>query len=206
MFVLVITGGLGAGKSTAARIFRERGAVVLDLDEVAARQLGKGSPLVRRIASEFGEDVLYADGSLDRPALARAAFASPQDAERLNAIVHPAVAREIGPALQELRLMPDQPDVVVVEVPLLAEAPVYRELADEVLAIVGPESVRISRAVARGMSEADARRRVACQATDAERAELADTVIVNDGDEAAFLEVLERYWHETIAPRVGGGW
>jgi len=204
MFVLVITGGLGAGKSTAAEFFRSRGATVIDLDDVAARVLEKGSPVLQRVAAEFGDDILLADGSLDRAALARVAFATPADAKRLNAIVHPAVAREVGPPLRELEMLPMRPEVVVLEVPLLAEAPVYRELADAVLAIVAPMEVRIARAVASGLDRADAVRRVSAQATDAERAALADVVIVNDADETHYHQALGRYWDEYVAAGSAG--
>lgn len=199
MHIIVLTGGLGAGKSTAAEYLRSRGALVLDLDVIASTLLEKGSPTLNAVAREFGEDeVLLADGSLDRSALARIAFSSLESTRRLNAIVHPAVAREVGPALREIRLMPDQPEVVVLEVPLLAEAPVFAEMADEVLAIVAPLELRVARAAGKGMSEADARRRIAVQATDAERAELADDVIVNDGGEEEFLAELARYWERTV--------
>lgn len=205
MYILALTGGLGSGKSTAAEYFRERGAVVLDLDEIASRILSKGSPALERVADEFGrDDVLLADGSIDRPALARIAFSSREAASRLNALVHPAVASEVGPALREIRLMPNQPDVVVLEVPLLVEAPVFAEMADEVLAIVAPEQLRIARATSRGMSESDARRRILSQATDAERADMADEVIANDGDEESFLRALSGFWDRHIAgPRTG---
>lgn len=199
MHIIVLTGGLGAGKSTAAEYFRGRGAVVLDLDAIAATLLDKGSATLEAVAREFGEDeVLLADGSLDRPALARLAFSSMESTRRLNTVVHPAVAREVGPALREIRLMPNQPEVVVLEVPLLAEAPVFAEMADQVLAIVAPEELRVARAMRKGLSETDARRRIAVQATDAERAELADDVIVNDGDEESFLAELARYWERTV--------
>lgn len=199
MHIIVLTGGLGAGKSTAAEYLRSRGALVLDLDVIASTLLEKGSPTLDAVAREFGEDeVLLADGSLDRSALARIAFSSLESTRRLNAIVHPAVAREVGPALREIRLMPDQPEVVVLEVPLLAEAPVFAEMADEVLAIVAPLELRVARAAGKRMSEADARRRIAVQATDAERAELADDVIVNDGGEEEFLAELARYWERTV--------
>lgn len=203
MFVIVVTGGLGAGKSTACEYFRSRGATVVGLDEVAARVLAKGSPTLGMVAKHFGDDVLYADGSLDRAALAREAFSSVEATAALNDIVHPAVAREVGPALAEIRMMPHQPDVVVLEVPLLAEAPVFAELADEVVAIVAPEHLRVERAVARGMSDVDARRRIRVQATDAERAEMADVVIANDRDEDAFLERLAQYWEERVAKHGG---
>lgn len=199
MFVLVITGGLGAGKSTAAEFFRARGATVIDLDDVAARALVPGAGVLDALSQEFGPGVIALDGSLDRTALARAAFASRESGERLNEIVHPVVAREVGPAIQEIRLLPNQPSVVVLEVPLLAEAPLYAELGDAVLAISAPVESRVQRAVARGMDEADARQRIACQATDAEREALATAVVVNDGEEGAFLGKLERFWDERVA-------
>lgn len=202
MRVVVITGGIGAGKSTAAEFLRTRGAVVIDADRIAEQLMSKGSPLLARVAAEFGPDVLLADGSLDRASLARSAFASKQRTADLNAIVHPAVAREIGPAIADLRLLPDPPTVVVLEVPLLAEAPVFAELADVVLAIVAPQETRIGRAIAKGLTEADARRRLGVQATDAERAALADVVLVNDADKERFLGELERFWIERVA--VGG--
>jgi dephospho-CoA kinase len=203
MRVAVITGGLGAGKSTAAEFFRSKGAIVIDADRVAEQLMYRGSPLLERVAAEFGPDVLLADGSLDRTALAREAFVSPERTRRLDEIVHPAVAREIGPSIADLRLLPDPPSVVVLEIPLLAEAPVFAELADVVLAIVAPQETRITRAVAAGRPEADARRRLAVQASDAERAALADAVIVNDADEERFLGELGRFWDEWLA--VGGG-
>lgn len=193
MFVVVITGGLGAGKSTAADFFRRHGAVVLDLDDIAKHTMENGSPVLQRVADEFGPDVLLADGSLDKAALAREAFRSSERVTALNAIVHPAVAREVGPALSDLRLMQQPPQVVVIEVPLLAEAPIYAELADAVLAVVAPESTRVSRAVARGMSESDAKRRIALQASDAERAALADRVVINDGDREALDRQLDDF-------------
>lgn len=199
MHVVVLTGGLGAGKSTAAAWFAERGATVLDLDEVAKALLGPGSALLDRVAAEFGPSVRAADGSLDRAVLAEAAFATPEATARLDAIVHPAVAAEVGSALAELRLQPHQPEVVVLEVPLLAEAPVFAELADAVLAIEAPAESRVERAGARGMDAADARARIAAQASDTERAELADAVIVNDGSAEAFRSALEGFWAEHVA-------
>jgi dephospho-CoA kinase len=205
MRVVVVTGGIGAGKSTAAAFMREKGAVAIDADRIAEHVLRKDSPTLQRVAEEFGPDVLLADGSLDRAALAGAAFGSPERTRVLNEIVHPAVAREIGPAIADLRLLPDPPQVVVIEVPLLAEAPVFAELADVVLAIVAPEETRITRAVDLGFDEADARNRLARQASDAERAELADVVIVNDGDLEKFRDELERFWEESVAVRGGHG-
>ena len=113
--------------------------------------------------------------------------------------MHPAVAREVGPAIANMRLLPDPPLVVVLEVPLLAEAPVFAELADVVLAIAAPEEVRVARAISERLSESEVRRRLAVQAGDVERAELADVVITNDGSKEEFLAALERFWHERLA-------
>lgn len=203
MQVIVLTGGLGAGKSTAAEFFRRRGAVTLDLDDISARLLSPGTPLLARVAEEFGEDdVLLADGRLDRRALARNAFATPEATQRLNAIVHPAVVREIGPSIADMRLLQEPPPLIVLEVPLLAEASVFAELADIVIAIVGPESMRAARAVERGMAPDDVARRMRSQATDAERAQLADVLIVNDGPLEQLTSALERFWEEYV---VDGG-
>lgn len=203
MRIITLTGGLGSGKSTAAEYLRAKGAAVVDTDVVGRTLLSTGSDLLARVAAEFGEDdVLLADGSLDRPALARKAFASDASTRALDAIVHPAVAREVGVALEQLRLLAEPPIAVVLEVPLLVEAPVFAELADVVVALVAPESMRIGRAVAVGMDETDAVRRVRRQATDAERAELADIVIVNDGSVERLYATLDDVWNEHIA--VGG--
>lgn len=203
MFVIVLTGGLGAGKSTAAEFFRSRGASVISLDDVAHHALTPGTPTFERVVAEFGQGVLAVDGSIDRKALADAAFETSQGVARLNSIVHPEVAREVGTSLMELRLMPEhRPEVVVLEVPLLAEAPVFAELADEVVAVAAAESQRLERAVDCGMSLEDATRRIAYQASDAERASMADVVIRNDGDLDRFRSALDAYWEEHV---VGGG-
>jgi dephospho-CoA kinase len=204
MQVIVVTGGLGSGKSTAAEFFRSRGAVTLDLDEVAANLLAPESALLGRVSSQFGgDDVLLADGRLDRPALARAAFASPESARKLNGLVHPAVAREVAVALEQLRLMPEPPMAVVLEVPLLAEAPVLAEVADVVLAVVAPEGLRVGRAGERGFTQDEARRRIGLQASDAQRAELADVVIINDRSVEEYRSALADFWEAHVA--LGGG-
>lgn len=198
MFTLVVTGGLGAGKSTAARYFASRGAVVFDLDEIAHRLLEPGSAVHDRVVAEFGEGVLGGDGRIDRGKLASIAFADRGSAARLNAIMHPAVFREIGPGLTQMGLLPYPPAVVVLEVPMLVESPDFEEFADLTLAIVSPEETRVARAVAAGMSEADARARVSCQASDEERIRMADHVVINASDEGTFLAELERFWDGVV--------
>lgn len=202
MYVLAVTGGIGAGKSTAARFFAERGAVVIDADDLAKGLLKPGSPLVEPLAAAFGEGVRGTDGGIEPAALAEAAFATPETAARLNAIVHPAVYTALAGALDALAVQAKPPRLVVVDVPLLYEAPRFLDLFDAVLAISASEEARLERAVARGMSAADAERRMACQASDAERRSIADYVIENDEDEAAFRRALEEFFDREIAPRL----
>lgn len=200
MYVIAVTGGLGSGKSVACEYFRSRGATVISLDDVAHQMLAAGTPVYAAVVEQFGSAVLDPDGRVDRRALAHSAFADEDGTERLNAIMHPVILREISEGITSLRLMERPPRVVVLEVPLLVEAPAFACVADTVLAINAPEHLRLERAVARGMSEGDARRRISRQAADAERAALADTVISNPGSLDEFLGQLEAYWDE-VAPR-----
>lgn len=201
--ILVITGGLGAGKTTAVRFFEQRGAVPMSLDEIAHEVVAPGSFVLARLVREFGDGILAPDGSLDRGALAEIAFACPECAERLNAIVHPAVVAETRSRLARLLASDEPPPAIVLEIPLLAEVPELTELADEVLAISAPVEVRVARAVARGMDETDARHRIACQASDEEREALATHVIVNDRDEAHFLAELDAYARRLFGEQAG---
>lgn len=205
MFVLVITGGLGAGKSTAAKFFRAQGATVLDLDRIAAELLAAGTPLVEQVARQFGRDVVRPDGTLDRSALAARAFSDMEAARRLNAVVHPEIAREVAGAIRDIRQQAEPPIAVVIEVPLLVEAPVFKEMADRVLSIAAPEEMRLARAVAHGRDPADAVQRIRAQASDEERRRLADDVIVNDAGEPEFLGKLAQYWDRCMLDQ-GSRW
>lgn len=201
MHVLAITGGLGAGKSTAAELFEDRGAIVIDCDRVAKTLLDESSAVRDRVIDAFGPEVATADGRVDHAKLAAVAFATPEAAARLDAIVHPAVVAAVAGALDTLALQGEPPRVVVLVVPLLAEAPGLLELVDAVVAISASEDVRLERAIARGMNEHDAENRIARQASDSERAEIADYVIDNDGDLAEFRAVLNAFWENEIASR-----
>lgn len=199
MHVIALTGGIGAGKSTAAELFRSRGAVVLSLDDVAKRLLEPGTVVFDDVVSAFGEPILDSSGRIDTKALARAAFSSPERGALLNEIVHPAVLRSVAEWLEREDRHPAPPHLVVLEVPLLVESPEFQSLFTRILAVSAPEEQRVIRAVASGRDEADVRARMTCQATDAQREAIADDVIVNDGDIEAFREALGRYADEVIA-------
>lgn len=194
MHVIVITGGIASGKSTACEHLQSKGAVVISTDAIAHGILASNSAKRDELVEAFGSGILDSSGYIDRKALAAIVFRDPQATTRLNAITHPAILRELSEGVAALRLLQSPPAVVVVEIPLLAEAPAFAEVADTVLAIEAPEGDRVERAVMWGRDEGDIRRRMALQATDAERSSLADTVIVNDGSVEELFGKLDEYW------------
>jgi len=173
-----LTGGIGAGKSTVAARLVERGAVLIDADVIAREVVAAGTSGLAAVVDRFGPDVLLPDGSLDRPALARIVFADAEARAALNAITHPLVAEEIASRLAALA---DFPGVVVVDVPLLVEAQVDRGYQAVVVVAARP-AVQLERLTRdRGMDEAEARARIAAQASLEERLARATHVIWNEG-------------------------
>lgn len=180
MPLVALTGGIASGKSTIARRLAEHGAVVIDADQLVREVQQPGSPVLAAIAEEFGDDMIRADGSLDRPRLGAAVFGDPDAIARLNAIVHPAVRLESARLFAEA-FTSDPAAVVVYDVPLLVEARA-EDAWDLVVVAHAPASVRRERLVAlRGMSEADASARIASQVSDDERLAVADVVINTAG-------------------------
>lgn len=176
MISVGLTGGIGSGKTTVAQRLAALGAVVIDADRLAREAVGRGTPGLAAVAASFGPDVLAADGSLDRAALAARVFTDPGQLERLNAIVHPIVATRTEELLTQV-----PPDAVVVhDIPLLVET--GRDGYDLVVVVDAPDDVREARLVAdRRMSPADAQARMAQQATRQQRLAAADVVIDNSG-------------------------
>jgi dephospho-CoA kinase len=201
MYVLAVTGGIGSGKTTAARLFGDLGATVIDLDDLAKRLIAAGGPLVEPVVAVFGPEIQGPDGGVDNKALAKLAFASPEAARRLDAIVHPGVYAAVAGALDLLVDLPEPPTVVVLDIALLAEAPEFFDFVDGVLLISSNEDSRVARLAARGMSEADARARMALQASDAERRAIADYVADNDGTIQGFEADLVDFWDMELANR-----
>jgi len=186
-----LTGGIGAGKSVVAARLAERGAVVIDSDRLAREVVAPGTEGLAEVVATFGEDVVR-DGALDRAALAQRVFADPDARGRLERIIHPRVRARTAELIKEA----PEGAVVVNDVPLLVEAGLA-ETFDLVIVVLASEPVRIRRLTGgRGMTEAEARSRIAAQATDEQRRAAADVVLVNDGtlDElrAAVDDVWER--------------
>ncbi|MDY0341205.1 MAG: dephospho-CoA kinase [Coriobacteriia bacterium] len=201
MYVLALTGGLGSGKSTAAQVLADRGAVVIDLDMIGRTLLEQMASVRERIVEAFGHQIVGTDGLVDRARLAAVAFGSEESTRRLNAIMHPAILATVAGALDTLALQGEQPQAVVLVVPLLVESPLFLEPVDAVLTISANEELRVQRAVERGMSREDAENRIARQAGDAERREIADYIIENDGDLDTFKVIVGEFWDAEIAPR-----
>jgi dephospho-CoA kinase len=192
-----LTGGIGAGKSTVAARLRELGAAVVDSDAIARAVLEPGSPGLAAVVAAFGSGVLAAEGSLDRAALGALVFADDERRRSLEAITHPRIAR-----LTAEQMAAAAPDAVVVhDVPLLVELGMA-DRYDLVVVVDAPVDVRVERVVrTRGSSEADARARVAAQATTEQRRAVADVWIDTDRDRADVEADVDRLWSDRLAPR-----
>lgn len=191
--LLALTGGIASGKSTISGFLAAKGAVVVDADAIVREVQAPGTPVLDGIAAEFGPEVLRADGSLDRAALGARVFGQPDRLAALNALVHPAVRAE---SVRRFRaaLDADPEAVVVYDVPLLAEARAGDEW-DLVVVAHAPAAVRVRRLVeTRGMSEDDARARIASQVSDDERLALADVVIDTAADLDATRRQVDELW------------
>ena len=203
MYTVMITGGIGSGKSTALAYLRRRGATVLSLDAIA-HELLTGSPAMKdEIVRTFGEDVLGEDGDIESARLAKVAFATRGSAQLLDSITFPFIIEAANTYILNVHCTPTtKAPVLAIEVPLLAEAPELAGLADEVITVSAAENLRIERAVERGGDFEDISARVALQATDAEREEIAHTVIENSGTLEEFEEKLAAWWDT----REAAGW
>lgn len=190
MLLVGLTGGIGAGKSTVAALLAERGAVILDADQVAREVVEPDQPAFAALVARFGPSIVGADGRLDRQALANVAFATPESKAALDAITHPAIHAEFG------RRMQDAPDgIIVMDVPLLVESKTAAERGYEVVIVVeAPEALRLDRLEGRGVPREDAQARMRAQATDEERRAVATHLIDNGADQAALEAQVDTLW------------
>ncbi|KUF13880.1 dephospho-CoA kinase [Streptomyces silvensis] len=198
MLKVGLTGGIGAGKSEVSRLLVERGAVLVDADRIAREVVAPGTEGLAAVVAEFGTDVLDADGALDRPKLGAIVFADSAKLAALNAIVHPLVgarSAELERAAAESARTPEDA-VVVHDVPLLTEnglAPLY----DVVVVVDARPDTQLDRLVRlRGMTEDDARARMAAQAAREQRLEIADIVVDNDGTLEKLAPRVDEVWQE----------
>ncbi|MFC9928123.1 dephospho-CoA kinase [Streptomyces sp. NPDC127190] len=200
MLTVGLTGGIGAGKSEVSRLLVEHGAVLIDADRIAREVVAPGTPGLAAVVDAFGTDVLAADGSLDRPRLGSIVFADPDKLAVLNSIVHPLV----GARSRELEAAAADDAVVVHDVPLLTENGLA-SLYDLVVVVDVSPATQLDRLVRlRGMTEEDARARMAAQATREQRREIADIVIDNDVPLDALEKRVAEVW-DTLVRRAHEG-
>lgn len=176
---IALTGGIGSGKSTVARLLAEHGAVIVDADAIAREIVEPGEPALNEIREAFGDGIITEDGRLDRAGLASVVFADSAALERLNAIMHPRIAVRSS----ELLSAAPAGSLVVYDMPLLVEQGLHTTGTWEgVIVVDAPDDVRLARLVERGMEPTDAHRRMAAQSSRAERLAAADYVVDNSTD------------------------
>jgi dephospho-CoA kinase len=198
MILIGLTGGIGSGKSTVSSLLAERGAVIIDADAIARELQAPGAPLLSVLAEAFGDNIIDSAGALDRAALAAIVFADADALKNLNKIIHPAIAAEMDRRMKEQR---NTNNVVVLDIPLLAENP--RKGLCGVIVVDVPVDLAVQRLVQfRNMDEADARARIAKQATREERIKIADRVVDNSGDMNSLAVQVDEVWSwaQTLPP------
>ena len=201
MLVIGLTGGIGSGKSTVSALLAAKGAVIVDADAVTREVQQPGTPTFAAMVERFGDDIVAADGTLDRAAVADRVFTDPAALADLNHIVHPAVGAEIA---ARMRSLGEGDDVVVLDVPLMVESPRAYPVAGLLVVDVDPE-VAVRRVVGqRGMREDDVRARMARQATREQRLARADRVIDNSGDLDDLAAQVDAAWEWVAGLRQSG--
>ncbi|MGX1192630.1 dephospho-CoA kinase [Metabacillus sp. SLBN-84] len=174
-----LTGGIASGKSTVSNMFKEANIRVIDADIIARQVVEQGAPAYRLIAEAFGSGILHEDGSIDREKLGSIIFQHAKEREKLNSIVHPAVRKEMLRQKEEAEASGEA--AVVLDIPLLFESKLTH-LADVTLVVYVNPDVQLSRLMKRnGLSEEDAKWRIASQLPLNEKKDQADEVIDNNG-------------------------
>ena len=196
MLRIGLTGGIGAGKSTVSSTFSELGGIVVDGDVIAREVVEPGTEGLAALVEAFGSEILLPDGALNRPALAAVAFPDDEKRATLNGIVHPLVAKRRAELIEAAPA-----DAVIIEdIPLLVESQMA-PLFPLVIVVDADPEVRVVRLTQhRGFSEADARARIAAQASEEQRREVADVWLDNSGTAADLVAAAKALWHDRIAP------
>ncbi len=193
MKVIGITGAIGSGKSTVASLLKEKGAVVIDADQVAREAVEPGKPAWKQVVEYFGEGILLAGGEIDRRELGKKVFGYPEELARLNEIIHPYVIAEIDSRVERLRSEFKNGQAVVIDVPLLFEAGMHTH-CDVTIAVTATRQVRMERLLQRGMSRAEIERRMESQKGKNILEQQADVIIENNGTPAELKQKVNELW------------
>ncbi len=200
MLVIGLTGGIGTGKSEAARYMVSLGAALIDADVVGHEAYTPHAEAWRRVVDAFGEGILQPNGEIDRRRLGAIVFSDPEQLARLNGIMHPLMARMVQERIDALEA--GGAEVVVVEAALLYEAG-WDSLVQEVWVTDSPEEAVIRRLSQRnGMSEEEARKRLSSQMSRPERLNRADIVIDNSEDVAGMQRAIDGLWAARVKERI----
>jgi dephospho-CoA kinase len=196
MLLVGLTGGIGTGKSTVARMLEKRGAVVFDADVLARQAVAPGTPGFDKVVERFGPNVLAPGGGLDREALASIVFSDPAARRDLEGIVHPEVRRMFAEGCEEYR---DSDRVVVFSAPLLVETGMHTAF-DLLIVVSAPVATQIERLMRdRGMAERDVQARIAAQLPLEAKAEVADVLVDNEGTLEDLEGRVEWVWRDLDA-------
>jgi len=191
---LGLSGGIGSGKSTVAKIFADLGAVVIDADAISREVLEPGQIGYENTILTFGESVLSESGSIDRKKLAELVFQNPAQLAKLEAIIHPAVIARVAQIRESLPASA----IVVYDTPLLVEKNLKSQF-DKVIIVLADEQIRKDRLVSRGLELPDIDARISNQATDSQRSDVADYIINNDGTLTQLQDNVTKVWKQLSA-------
>jgi len=193
-----LTGGIASGKSTVAKLIRDKGIPVIDADQVAREVMSPGSPVLDEIAKQFGPEFLQEDGSLDREKMGSLVFSDPQSRQKLNQITHPAIGMRAAEIMQSYE---DQGEpCIVYEVPLLFEAGLH-QIFQPIILVAIPKTVQVQRLISRDhISEQDALARIESQMSLEEKEKLSDYIIDNTKEIEDLTEQIQSIFNEILHP------
>ena len=195
MIKVALTGGIGSGKSAAGDFFEDLGAVVVDADQLARDVIERGTDGFDELVATYGDEILT-NGILDRSKLGQIVFADPAARKTLEAIIHPRVAEAFDEIIE------DSPEdaVIIYQIPILVETKGQNRV-DYVITVEATLENRISRLKNRGLKSYEIEARMKAQATDEQRAEIADLIFKNDGDLDSLLRQVENVYEDVLLPR-----
>jgi len=197
MLIVALTGGIGSGKSTVGQIFEQLGAIVIDSDQLARDVLERGSVGFNEVVAKFGDGILKS-GEIDRQILASLVFTDATKLNELEQITHPLIRKAFAKVVSSA-----SPDSIVInQIPLLVESK-HDYKFDHIIAVSASESIRGERLIKRGLTPEQIKQRMAAQASDQMREDIADSVIVNVKTEQDLTDQVEKIWEQLLSKNAG---